>query len=178
MSECWPDGALRAFLDRELPQEELGLLAAHLEKCSPCSERLRELSARAVRILELMEGLESPAAVEPRLSFPEAAREAARALRPVGGCRGGPGGAVDGPGAVHAQAGRGAGRNPPNPRAGSGRGGSAAGARCSRTFPAACGSRARPGDCASGAACLAATRASGVSCRCAARNPGRLCGAG
>ncbi len=67
MSECWPDGALRAFLDRELPQEELGLLAAHLEKCSPCSERLRELSARAVRILELMEGLESPAAVEPRL---------------------------------------------------------------------------------------------------------------
>ncbi|HTX38630.1 MAG TPA: zf-HC2 domain-containing protein [Bryobacteraceae bacterium] len=66
MSNCWPDGALRAFLDRELPQEELDRLAAHLQECSPCSERLRQLSARAVRVLELMEGLEQPAAGEPR----------------------------------------------------------------------------------------------------------------
>ncbi|MGO9258088.1 MAG: zf-HC2 domain-containing protein [Bryobacteraceae bacterium] len=62
MTECWPDGALRAFLDRELPPEDLTRLSAHLEECPRCSLRCRELSARAVRVLELVGGLAEPAA--------------------------------------------------------------------------------------------------------------------
>jgi len=66
MSGCWPDGVLRAFLDRELAKEELGRVAAHLEECPRCSERSRQLSSRAERVLDLVAGLAEPAPVEPR----------------------------------------------------------------------------------------------------------------
>lgn len=65
MTECWPDGALRAFLDRELPPDDLTRLSAHLEECPRCSLRCRELSARAARVLELVGGLAEPAAALP-----------------------------------------------------------------------------------------------------------------
>ena len=59
--ECWPDGKLRAFLDRELPAEELTRLAAHLEQCPECGRRSRELSSRAARVLDLVGGLATAA---------------------------------------------------------------------------------------------------------------------
>ena len=60
MRECWPDGKLRAFLDRELPAEELSRLSAHLEECPECGSRYRELSARAGRVMDLVGGLAEP----------------------------------------------------------------------------------------------------------------------
>jgi Putative zinc-finger len=64
MRECWPDGALRAFIDRELPQEDLKRLSAHLGECARCSGRWHELSARAERVGALVSGLAEPDGVE------------------------------------------------------------------------------------------------------------------
>jgi hypothetical protein len=61
MTQCWPDGDLRAFIDRELPADDLARLWVHLEECPQCTLRCRELSARAVRVLELVGGLPEPA---------------------------------------------------------------------------------------------------------------------
>ena len=65
MRECWPDGALRALVDRELPAEDLSRLLAHLEECGRCAGRCRELSVRAERVLGLIGELAEPGAVEP-----------------------------------------------------------------------------------------------------------------
>jgi len=50
MNECWPEGALRARLDRELPPHEMDRLAAHLGECAQCARLSRELAARAERV--------------------------------------------------------------------------------------------------------------------------------
>jgi hypothetical protein len=75
MSGCWPDGVLRAFLDRELPKEELAAVAAHLDQCPWCSDRARVLSARAGRVLELVAALAVPEAeaVQPVCPAPKPA---------------------------------------------------------------------------------------------------------
>jgi hypothetical protein len=70
MSECRPDGVLRAFLDRELPVEELARLSAHLEQCARCSGRCRELQARGERVMELVGALAEPAADVPVARLP------------------------------------------------------------------------------------------------------------
>jgi hypothetical protein len=62
MRQCWPDGDLRAFIDRELPADDLARLSAHLEECPQCTLRCRELSVRAVRVQELVGGLPVPVA--------------------------------------------------------------------------------------------------------------------
>jgi len=70
MKECWSDGALRAFVDRELPADELTRLAAHLEDCPRCAERHRALAARALSVLALVGELREPAAApSPRLAL-------------------------------------------------------------------------------------------------------------
>jgi anti-sigma factor RsiW len=60
MKECWSEGALRAYLDRELPAEEMDRVAAHLDECSECGDLWAELAGRAARVSALMEALPSP----------------------------------------------------------------------------------------------------------------------
>jgi anti-sigma factor RsiW len=67
MSECWDEGGLRAYFDRELPPEDLSRVAAHIGACAECHARYNELAARAVRVSSMMSALEAgpraPAAV-------------------------------------------------------------------------------------------------------------------
>lgn len=60
MKECWSEGALRAYLDRELPAEEMERVAAHLETCSECGDQWAVLAGRAARVSELMGALPNP----------------------------------------------------------------------------------------------------------------------
>lgn len=60
---CWDDGALRAYCDRELPQEDLTRVAAHLGECPECHARYNEVAARAARVTSMMNALAAPAVV-------------------------------------------------------------------------------------------------------------------
>jgi hypothetical protein len=55
MTQCWPEGALRAYLDRELPTEDMQRVAAHLGECPVCDGLCTELAARAAHVSALME---------------------------------------------------------------------------------------------------------------------------
>ena len=57
MSQCWSEGALRAYLDGELPPEDMNLAAAHLEDCSVCDSLCTTLAARAAHVAALVETL-------------------------------------------------------------------------------------------------------------------------
>ncbi len=57
MSECWSEGELRAYLDRELPAADMEKVARHLEVCSECGDLWSELAGRAARVSELMGAL-------------------------------------------------------------------------------------------------------------------------
>jgi hypothetical protein len=70
MNECWDEGALRAYLDRELPAEKLAGVAAHLGDCAACHGRYNELAARAARVSSTMSVLAAPVAVLPMPSPP------------------------------------------------------------------------------------------------------------
>lgn len=59
MNECWDEGGLRAYFDRELPPEELSRAAAHLGACAACHARYNEIASRAVRVSSLMAGLDA-----------------------------------------------------------------------------------------------------------------------
>jgi hypothetical protein len=61
MSQCWPEGALRAHLDRELAPEELDHVASHLGECPECARLSAELAARAERVGAFLETLPAPA---------------------------------------------------------------------------------------------------------------------
>ena len=60
MKECWSEGALRAYLDRELPPEDMETVAGHLEVCSECGDLWAELAGRAARVSALMDALPDP----------------------------------------------------------------------------------------------------------------------
>ncbi|HEX8037398.1 MAG TPA: zf-HC2 domain-containing protein [Ktedonobacterales bacterium] len=45
MTTCYDAGALRAYLDGELPEADIPAVAAHLEACGECRARLDELNA-------------------------------------------------------------------------------------------------------------------------------------
>ena len=60
MSQCWPEGALRAHLDRELAPEEMERLTAHLGECAECARRSAALAARAACVDAWMELLPAP----------------------------------------------------------------------------------------------------------------------
>ena len=60
MTNCWSEGALRAYLDRELPAEDMKSVAAHLEECSSCDALCTELAGRAARVFALLETLPEP----------------------------------------------------------------------------------------------------------------------
>jgi hypothetical protein len=55
MTQCWPEGSLRAYLDGELPTEDMQQVAAHLGKCRACDGLCRELAARAAHVSALLD---------------------------------------------------------------------------------------------------------------------------
>src|SRR5262249_13631943 len=57
MTNCWSEGALRAYLDRELSGEDMKSVAAHLGECSSCDALCAELAGRAARVFALLETL-------------------------------------------------------------------------------------------------------------------------
>src|SRR4051812_44822736 len=65
MKQCWSEGHLRAYLDRELPSEEMQQIASHLESCSDCGDHWAEIAGRASRISALMDTLSVPERVVP-----------------------------------------------------------------------------------------------------------------
>jgi hypothetical protein len=75
MSECWKEGDLRAYADRELPPASMEDLATHLRECADCDARYRELTRRAERVGAWMAELRAPG--------PLVAGAAARPMRPV-----------------------------------------------------------------------------------------------
>jgi anti-sigma factor RsiW len=60
MKECWSEGELRAYLDRELPPEDMERVAAHVDVCSECGDLWAELAGRAARVSALMDSLPVP----------------------------------------------------------------------------------------------------------------------
>ena len=66
MTECWSEGALRAYLDRELPTEDMQRVAAHLGECKVCDGLCTELAARAAHVSALLELLPEWSAAMPR----------------------------------------------------------------------------------------------------------------
>ena len=71
MTQCWPEGALRAYLDRELPTEDMQRVAAHLGDCTVCDGLCTELAARAAHVSALLELLpEWSVAAMPRAATP------------------------------------------------------------------------------------------------------------
>jgi hypothetical protein len=62
MTNCWSEGALRAYLDRELSPEEIQAATAHLRECPSCDSLCKGLAARAARVAELVDLLPEPEA--------------------------------------------------------------------------------------------------------------------
>jgi anti-sigma factor RsiW len=60
MTNCWSEGSLRAYLDRELPVEDMKSVAAHLGECSTCDALCAVLAGRAARVFALLEALPEP----------------------------------------------------------------------------------------------------------------------
>jgi anti-sigma factor RsiW len=71
MSECWDEGGLRAYCDRELPPEDLSRAAAHIGACAECHVRYNELAARAVRVSSMMSALGTGSTLPPAASAPQ-----------------------------------------------------------------------------------------------------------
>ena len=55
MTQCWSEGALRAYLDRELSPEEIQLAAAHLRECAGCDAVCKQLAGRGARVAGLLD---------------------------------------------------------------------------------------------------------------------------
>jgi len=60
MTHCWPEGALRAYLDGELSPEDMKSVAAHLAECEDCERLHSELSVRSSYVTNLMDALVEP----------------------------------------------------------------------------------------------------------------------
>lgn len=80
MTNCWSEGALRAYLDRELPAADMKAVAAHLGECSACDALCAELAGRAARVFSLLEMLPEPKVAVPIRAVP--ARAVSRWLWP------------------------------------------------------------------------------------------------
>ena len=66
MTKCWPEGDLRAYLDRELSTGDMQEVAAHLGECQACDMLCTELASRASRVSALMDLLPEFEAPRPR----------------------------------------------------------------------------------------------------------------
>jgi hypothetical protein len=65
MKECWDEGGLRAYLDRELPPDDMTRIAVHLGGCAECHARYNDLAGRVARVAALMVSLEVRAVAPP-----------------------------------------------------------------------------------------------------------------
>jgi len=63
MKNCWTDGDLRAHMDGELAPDAQAAIAAHLEACSACGARYRELAQRAAWVSAVMDFSENAPAI-------------------------------------------------------------------------------------------------------------------
>jgi anti-sigma factor RsiW len=70
MTQCWSEGELRAYLDRELPTGDMQRVAAHLGDCTVCDGLCTELAGRAAHVSVLMELLPEWTAAAPRAAAP------------------------------------------------------------------------------------------------------------
>lgn len=61
MTTCYDAGALRAYLDAELPEADVPAIAAHLEACGECRARLDALNALDMRVGSSFAGIASDA---------------------------------------------------------------------------------------------------------------------
>jgi len=75
MSQCWSEGELRAYLDRELPVRDVERVARHLKDCQACGRAYAELAERAASVAALLEALPEPL---PLSKMPAIPRRAAR----------------------------------------------------------------------------------------------------
>lgn len=57
MSNCWSEGELRAYVDREMAVDERARLAEHLGGCAACEARLGTIEARAERVATALNAL-------------------------------------------------------------------------------------------------------------------------
>jgi anti-sigma factor RsiW len=72
MTPCWPEGALRAWIDHELPPAEMEQMAAHLSECRACHSLCTELEARAAHVGALIQSLiQLPDAPAPLIARPQ-----------------------------------------------------------------------------------------------------------
>jgi hypothetical protein len=62
---CLNEGTLRAYLDRELPAEEMANCALHLAACADCHADYNELSGRTARVAAWMSALDAPPLAKP-----------------------------------------------------------------------------------------------------------------
>ncbi len=74
MTQCWSEGELRAYLDRELPTEDMQRVAAHLGDCTVCDGLCTELAGRAAHVSALLELLPEWTAAAPRTAAPAKGR--------------------------------------------------------------------------------------------------------
>lgn len=63
MTLCVNEGKLRACLDRELPEEEAGLVSQHLLECLTCRKRFEELRSTAATVFAAIDSLRPVAEV-------------------------------------------------------------------------------------------------------------------
>ena len=74
MSQCWPEGEIRAYLDRELAPADRERLAAHLGECAECEALLATVEARAGRIATALSALSWDVAASRPKAAPRPAR--------------------------------------------------------------------------------------------------------
>jgi len=74
MSQCWPEGEIRAYLDRELAPADRERLAAHLGECAECEALLATVEARAGRIATALSALSWDVAASRPKAAPKPAR--------------------------------------------------------------------------------------------------------
>jgi hypothetical protein len=59
MNQCFSQGDWQAYLDREMPADELARAEAHLDQCGACAALHKEVAGRAERVALLMADLAS-----------------------------------------------------------------------------------------------------------------------
>jgi len=74
MSQCWPEGEIRAYLDRELSPADRERLAPHLGECAECEALLATVEARAGRIATALSALSWDVAASRPKAAPKPAR--------------------------------------------------------------------------------------------------------
>ena len=83
MTECWSEGELRAYLDRELPPGELERADAHLRQCGECARTFEEVVGRAGRVSALLGDLAAAGPTMPLRTRPPHRRRWAAAVLAV-----------------------------------------------------------------------------------------------